>query len=93
MPDYREMWKTLDMDVEKHDLLCAALPPAFGDVYLSQENRPEGMDFFNMVVGDIHGIRPSELIEHQKNGGKVVGTFCIHVPEELPIAAGAIIVF
>ncbi len=90
MPDYREMWKTLDMDVEKHDLLCAALPPAFGDVYLSQENRPEGMDFFNMVVGDIHGIRPSELIEHQKNGGKVVGTFCIHVPEELPIAAGAV---
>lgn len=90
MPDYRKMWEDLGMDVKTHDLLCEALPVAYGDVYLSQENRPQGMDYFNMVVGDIHGIRPAELVEHQKKGGKVVGTFCIHVPEELPMAAGAI---
>ena len=58
-----EMWGNLGMDLETHDQLCAVLPTAFGDVYLSQENRPEGMDFFNMVVADIHGIRPAELIE------------------------------
>ncbi len=90
MTDNHQMWKDLNMDVETHDLLCEALPVAFGDVYMSQENRPQGMDFFNMVVADIHGIRPSELIEHQKNGGKVVGTFCIHVPDEIPVSAGAI---
>ena len=90
MADYHEMWEALGMDVKTHDLLCEALPGAFGDVYLSQENRPEGMDYFNMVVAEIHGIRPAELVEHKKNGGKVVGTFCIHVPDEISISAGAI---
>ena len=75
MADYRKMWEDLGMDVETHDQLCAVLPQAFGDVFLSQENRPEGMDYYNMVVADIHGIRPAELIEHQKKGGKVFGTF------------------
>ena len=30
------------------------------------------MDYFNMVVADIHGIRPAELVAFQKKGGKVV---------------------
>ncbi|MDY5730791.1 MAG: double-cubane-cluster-containing anaerobic reductase [Eubacteriales bacterium] len=91
MADNYKMWEDLGMDVKTHDLLCEALPPAFGDVYLTQENRPNRMDYFNMVVGDIHGIRPSELVEFQKNGGKVVGTFCIHVPDEAVLAAGAVV--
>lgn len=90
MADYREMWNDLGMDLETHDILCEVLPVAFGDVFLSQENRPECMDYFNMVVAEIHGIRPAELIEHQKKGGKVVGSFCIHVPDEVVISAGAI---
>ncbi len=45
MADYRKMWEELGMDLETHDQLCAVLPQAFGDVYLSQENRPEGMDY------------------------------------------------
>lgn len=90
MADYRKMWEDLGMDVEMHDQLCAVLPQAFGDVYLSQENRPEGMDYYNMVVADIHGIRPAELIEHQKKGGKVFGTFCVYVPDEIVFAADAI---
>ncbi|MBQ9628637.1 MAG: 2-hydroxyacyl-CoA dehydratase, partial [Synergistaceae bacterium] len=81
MADYHSMWESLGMDVKTHDLLCEALPGAFGDVYLSQENRPESMDYFNLVVAEIHGLRPAELVEHKKNGGKVVGTFCIHVPD------------
>ena len=52
MADYHQMWQDLGMDVKTHDLLCEALPGAFGDVYLSQENRPEGMDYFNMVVAE-----------------------------------------
>jgi len=90
MADYREMWKDLGMDVETHDQLCEVLPQAFGDVYLSQENRPEGMDYFNFVVAEIHGVRPAELIEHQKKGGKVFGTFCVYVPDEIVFAADAI---
>ena len=90
MADYRKMGEDLGMDVEMHDQLCAVLPQAFGDVFLSQENRPEGMDYYNMVVADIHGIRPAELIEHQKKGGKVFGTFCVYVPDEIVFAADAI---
>ncbi|QEK16253.1 double-cubane-cluster-containing anaerobic reductase [[Clostridium] hylemonae] len=90
MADYHEMWKDLGMDLETHDQLCEVLPQAFGDVYLSQENRPEGMDYFNFVVAEIHGVRPAELIEHQKKGGKVFGTFCVYVPDEIVFAADAI---
>lgn len=90
MADYLKMWQDLGMDVETHDQLCQVLPQAFGDVYLSQENRPEAMDYYNFVVAEIHGVRPMELIEHQKKGGKVFGTFCLYVPDEVVFAAGAI---
>ena len=88
--DYRKMWQDLGMDLENHDNLCQALPVAFGDTYLSQKNRPDGMAFYDMVVSEIHGIRPAELVEHQKKGGKVFGTFCVYVPDEVVFAAGAI---
>lgn len=78
------------MDLERHDLLCEALPDAFTEVFLSQQNRPEGMDYFNFVVAEIHGVRPAELLEHKKRGGKVFGTFCLYVPDEIIIAAGGI---
>ncbi len=91
MADYKKMWEEIGMDLETHDLLCAVLPTAFGDVYLSQENRPEGMAFWDMVVADIHGIRPAELLEAQKNGQKVFGTFCVYVPDEVVIAADGIV--
>ena len=84
------MWKSLGMDLEVHDQLCAVLPGMFGDVYLSQENRPEAMDYYNFVIAEIHGVRPAELIEHQKKGGKVFGTFCVYVPDEIVFAADAI---
>lgn len=29
------------------------------------------MDYFNMVVADIHGIRPQELVEFQKMAEKL----------------------
>lgn len=90
MADYREMWKSLDMDLEVHDQLCEVLPGMFSEVYLSQENRPEAMDYYNFVIAEIHGVRPAELIEHQKKGGKVFGTFCVYVPDEIVFAADAI---
>ena len=80
MSDYVQMWKDLGMDLENHDLLCQVLPTAVGDVFLSQENRPKAMDFWDLVISEVHGIRPAELIEAQKQGRKVFGTFCVYVP-------------
>ena len=90
MADYRKMWESLGMDLETHDQLCEALPQAFGDVFLSQENRPEAMDYYNFVIAEIHGVRPQELIKAQEEGKKVFGTFCVYVPDELIFAANAI---
>ena len=90
MTDYLSMWKDLDMDLETHNLLCEALPQSFGDIYLSQKNRPENMAFYDFVVSEIHGVRPAELIELQKEGKKVYGTFCIFVPDEIIIAADGV---
>ena len=90
MADYRKMWEDLGMDVDQHDVLCEVLPQAFGDVYLSQENRPEAMDYYNFVIAEIHGVRPQELIKAQEEGKKVFGTFCVYVPDELIFAANAI---
>jgi benzoyl-CoA reductase/2-hydroxyglutaryl-CoA dehydratase subunit BcrC/BadD/HgdB len=80
----------MGIDLERHDALLNALEPAYKDIYLSQTNRPGGMEFFDFVVGDIHGIRVKELSEHARSGGKVVATYCVFVPEEIVIAAGAI---
>jgi benzoyl-CoA reductase/2-hydroxyglutaryl-CoA dehydratase subunit BcrC/BadD/HgdB len=90
MGDYREMWKNLNMDLEKHDQLCAVLPEMYGSVYLTQEDRPQGMNYFNFVISEVHGLRVQELNNHKKDGGKVLGTFCVFVPDEVILAANAI---
>ena len=58
---------------------------------MTQENRPKAMDFWDMVIAEVHGIRPAELIEEQKKGRKVFGTFCVYVPDEVIIAANGIV--
>lgn len=90
MGDYRQLWTDLGVDLEKHDKLCAVLPELYGDAYLNQEDRPEGMNYFNFVVAEVHGLRIQELDEHRKKGGKVIGTFCVFVPDEVILAANAI---
>jgi len=88
--DYRRMWDKIGLDLDAHDQLLQVLPPTYGDVYLSQENRPNNMEYFDFVVSEIHGLRIQELQEHKSNGGKVIGTFCVFVPEEIIRAAGGI---
>ncbi len=85
------MWKALGIDITKHDQLLTALPEAFKAIYIDpQKNRPKGMGFWDFVVGDIHGIRVSEVVEAKKKGRMVVGTFCLYVPDEIIIALDGI---
>lgn len=91
MADYVKMWENLGMDLESHDMLCRVLPVAVGDVFMTQENRPKAMDFWDLVISEVHGIRPAELIGEQKKGRKVFGTFCVFVPDEVIIAANGIV--
>lgn len=89
MSDWRKMWEDLGIDLEKHDQFLAPVPAIYGELFLKQNNRPKGMDFFDFVVSDIHGIRVKELVDHKEKGGKVVSSFCVFVPDEITIAAGA----
>jgi len=86
--DYRPMWKELGLNLEGHDQLLTVLGNAYKDIYMSQENRPKGMQYFDFVISEAHGLRIEELMETKKKGNKVIGTFCVYVPEELILAVG-----
>ena len=90
--DYTKMWEGLGIDVEAHDGLLAALGSAYRDVFLSQESRPKGMDYLDFVLSEIHGLRIEELIDARRHGRKVVGAFCLYVPEEIVLAADGVCV-
>ncbi len=85
--DYHPMWNELGLDLPTHDALLGAVGQLFGDAYLTQENRPQGMDYLNFVMSEVHGLRIKELDDYRKAGGKVFGTFCLYVPEEIIRAA------
>lgn len=88
--DYRAMWKELGLDLPKHDALLEVLGKTYGELFLTQPNRPAGMDYFNFVMSEIHGLRIKELVDARKAGRKVVGSFCVFVPEELILALDGI---
>src|SRR5659263_750093 len=87
--DYHPMWDELGLDLEKHDMLLGAVGQMYVDTYLSQKDRPAGMGYLDFVMSEVHGLRIKELHDFRKAGGKVVGTFCLYVPEEIVRAAGA----
>ena len=89
---YVEMWKSLGMDIEKHNLLLNGLGQYYTATVLSQKNRPKTMSYFDFVVSEVHGLRIKELNDLRAQGKKVVGAFCIYAPEELAYAADATMV-
>ncbi len=89
---YELMWKDLGLDLNAHDMLLQVLGNAYRDIFLAQKDRPGGMDYFNFVMGEVHGLRIKELLDGKKEGKKVIGSFCVFVPEEIVRAAGATLV-
>ena len=87
--DYHPMWEELGLDLPTHDALLGAVGQMYGAAFLTQENRPEGMSYLDFVVSEVHGLRIKELHDFRATGGKVVGTFCLYVPEEIIRAVGA----
>lgn len=88
--DYHPMWKELGLDLATHDALLEAVGQMYGSTYLSQKNRPEGMAYFDFVMSEVHGLRIKELVDAKKEGRKVIGSFCVFVPEELILAVDGI---
>ncbi len=90
--DYRSMWKDLGLDLDAHDALLGVLGQAYNDIYLSQKDRPEGMGYFDFVMSEVHGLRIKELLDEKKEGRKIVGSYCVFVPEEIVLAANATLI-
>lgn len=90
--DYRQMWKDLGLDLDAHDALLEVLGQGYQQVFMSQKNRPEGMAYFDFVMSEVHGLRIKELIDEKAAGRKIVGSYCVFVPEEIVLAANATLV-
>ncbi len=88
--DYTEMWKGLGLNLENHAGLLGVLSKTYKDIYLNQKNRPRAMDYFDFVISEVHGLRIEEILNAKKTGRKVVGAFCVYVPEEIVLAADGV---
>jgi benzoyl-CoA reductase/2-hydroxyglutaryl-CoA dehydratase subunit BcrC/BadD/HgdB len=88
--DYRPMWTGLGLNLANHDALLGVLGQLYQSTYLTQKNRPAGMAYLDFVMSEVHGFRIKELMDAKVAGRKVVGTFCVFVPDELILAADAV---
>jgi len=89
MSNYEEMWKKLGLDLTRHDELLESLGETYKNIIASQQNRPKAMAYFDNATAVAHCARVKELVDRKSKGEKVIGTFCIYVPEEIVLAAGA----
>jgi len=87
---YIELWEKLNLDIPAHEGLLAVLGKFYGDIYLSQSGRLKGMEYLDFVLSEVHGLRIKELQDARAAGRKIVGSFCVFVPEELTLAADAV---
>jgi benzoyl-CoA reductase/2-hydroxyglutaryl-CoA dehydratase subunit BcrC/BadD/HgdB len=90
--DYRGMWTDLGLDLGAHDALLGVLGKAYQDIYLAQKDRPQGMGYFDFVMSEVHGLRIKELLDEKAAGRKIIGSYCVFVPEEIVLAANATLV-
>lgn len=88
--DYSEMWRNLGLNLENHAGLLLVLSEGYKNIYLSQKGRPKGMEYFDFVISEVHGFRIKEIADAKQAGRKVVGTFCVYVPEEIVLAADGV---
>lgn len=83
MNDYEKMWQDLGLDVSLHKEVLANINRSFEKAVLSQKNRPESMKYFDNAIHESHGAAVAELLQEKEKGKKIVGYFCIYVPEEI----------
>lgn len=90
--DYHQMWSDLGLDLAAHDALLEVLGNGYRDIFLSQKNRPDGMQYFDFVMSEVHGLRIKELLDEKEQGRKIIGSYCVFVPEEIVLAANATLI-
>jgi len=86
------LWNKLGLDLEAHDCLLNHVTESYRETFLSQKNRPQSMDYLDFVISEVHGLRIKELMDKKAAGQKVIGAFCVFVPEEIVQAVDASLV-
>ena len=84
------MWERLNLDLPAHDALLGVLGQFYGDIFMSQQGRLKGAEYLDFVLSEVHGLRIKEIQDAKAAGRKVIGTFCVFVPEEFALAADAV---
>lgn len=87
---YEPLWQELGLDVKLHNELLQSIDRNFYQTVGAQQNRPQAMAYFDEAVHESHGARIAELVAARKQGRKVLGTFCVYVPDEIALAADMI---
>ena len=90
--EHKQMWAELGLDLEAHDALLDQVSQSYQDTFVAQQNRPQAMGYFDGIMCEIHGQRVRELMEEKQQGRKIVGAYCVFVPEEIVLAAGGTLV-
>lgn len=90
--DFHPMWETLGMNLADHDMLLGAVGQMYGDMFLTQNNRPKSTSYLDFVATNIHSGRIKEMLDKKEAGEatKIVGSFCVYVPEEIVLACDGI---
>lgn len=90
--DFHPMWESLGMNLADHDMLLGAVGQMYGDMFLTQNNRPKSTSYLDFVATNIHSGRIKEMLDKKEAGEatKIVGSFCVYVPEEIVLACDGI---
>ncbi len=86
--EYKDLLSSIGVDVEKHAKMMSAGLESYKKQFLSQPNRPKGMEYFDWFMSEIQGERIAEINRLRSQKKPAVGTFCIFVPEEIIVGAG-----
>ena len=80
------------MNLADHDMLLGAVGQMYGDMFLTQNNRPKSTSYLDFVATNIHSGRIKEMLDKKEAGEatKIVGSFCVYVPEEIVLACDGI---
>lgn len=85
---HKPLLESIGVDVERHAKMMGMGFGAYQNLFMSQENRPKSMEYFDWFMSEIQGERIAEINALRAQKKPAVGTFCIFVPEEIVTGAG-----
>ncbi len=90
--DFHPMWESLGMNLADHDMLLGAVGQMYGDMFLTQSNRPKSTSYWILLPPTFIAavLRRCSTRRRPARPPKIVGSFCVYVPEEIVLACDGI---